>query len=116
MQINSVQTIDKWDVNIIINRIEEKLNRHPERFKFNGVYPNPFNASTTFSFYLAESMEVTIDAFNVRGELVVRIQNNKRGPGEHQVIWDANHIASGKYIIRIRAGDEIVTQGISLIK
>jgi hypothetical protein len=116
MLINTIQTIDKWDVNIIVDKIEDDTGQQPEKFRFGGAYPNPFNTTTTLSFYLPESMEVSIDVFSVNGEFVNKIQRNRLGPGEHKVIWDANNLGSGQYMVRIKAGSEIVTQRVSLIK
>ncbi|MCB0541639.1 MAG: DUF5050 domain-containing protein, partial [Bacteroidetes bacterium] len=46
-------------------------------------YPNPFNPSTTFRFYLPRTENVILRVMNIRGQLVAEILDERRSAGEH---------------------------------
>jgi len=56
--------------------------------KFNGNYPNPFNPITTFSYSLAGESKVVLTLFNIKGQKIKTLVNEKQTAGNHQVIWD----------------------------
>jgi len=71
-------------------------------------YPNPFNPSTTLSWTLNQSAQVTIEVFNTLGQKVDRLFNARQSPGDHSLIWnitDNTDQASGIYLIRMQATD-----------
>ncbi len=87
----------------------------------NNVYPNPFNPSTTVSFSLAESENVSIKIFNIKGQLVRNLASGIRQIGEYRVIWDGKNdngqaIASGMYFLRMQAGDYTKTTKLAMLK
>jgi hypothetical protein len=45
----------------------------PSVFSLQGVYPNPFNPSTTISYEVTKSAEVTLVVYNLLGQEVVRL-------------------------------------------
>ncbi|MBL7073770.1 T9SS type A sorting domain-containing protein [candidate division KSB1 bacterium] len=65
-------------------------------------YPNPFNASTTLHFRLAQQDWVDLVVYNIRGRLVCTLYTGPLFPGEYRVGWDGNDelgrkVASGIY-------------------
>ncbi len=86
-----------------------------------GAYPNPFNPSTTISFSLPESGDVTLDIYNIRGEKVKHLLSEHRDAGKHLVPWDGFNdkgcaVASGIYFARLATDDSILTQKMLLLK
>ena len=90
-----------------------------------GNYPNPFNPTTTISFYLSSlaGSEKTklIKIYNSLGQLVAVIDISHLGQGSHQVLFTGhdfygNALPSGLYFARLVAGKEIYTIRMSLIK
>ncbi|MFA7056874.1 MAG: GLUG motif-containing protein [Candidatus Cloacimonadales bacterium] len=88
-----------------------------------GNYPNPFNPSTTISFSVAEPQVVTIDVYNLRGQLVKRVLDKKveEVNVKHNVVWngvDANErsVASGIYFTIMKTGSKRFTHKIVLMK
>jgi hypothetical protein len=84
--------------------------------------PNPFNPSTTISFYLPDQATVTLEVFDVSGRLVSRlIAGEGRGAGTHQVEWNGRDtrggaVASGIYFYRLTAGKETVSKKAVLLR
>jgi len=82
--------------------VEVKSNL-PKVYKLNQNYPNPFNPSTTISYALPYDSKVKVEIFNVLGQLVYVIASGVESAGLHSTLWDATHLVSGIYIIRINA-------------
>jgi hypothetical protein len=70
-------------------------------FVLNQNYPNPFNPSTTISFNLSEASNVSLKVYNVLGQEVVSLLNDKMSSGIHQINFDAANLKSGTYYYRI---------------
>jgi len=79
-------------------------------------YPNPFNASTTIRFQLAENSEVVLDIFDTVGRRIATLVNEERPPGVYFEQFQGNRFASGTYFIRIVAGDFMEVQKMAIIK
>ena len=88
----------------------------PLTFKLNQNYPNPFNPTSTIQFTLPQSGEVRLDVFTITGQLVTTLVNSRMSSGEHAVTFDGSNLASGVYIYRIMAGNNVQTKRMTLIK
>lgn len=93
----------KWFPNesqVVTSNESERLT--PEGFSLNQNYPNPFNPSTSISFTLGNTTNVTLEVFNMLGQKVATLANNKTmTSGAHNVTFDASSLSSGVYIYRI---------------
>jgi hypothetical protein len=87
----------------------------PEEFAL-GMYPNPFNPTTVFSYALPEAGQVTLKVYNLRGQLVEILVDGVREAGKHNVTFDASHLASGIYLYKLSAGSEVVSGKMVLVK
>ncbi len=81
----------------------------PTEFALQQNYPNPFNPETTIRYELPEPTEVVMIVYNLRGQLVRKLVNQKMEPGFHEIVWDARDdagrsVPSGVYLYRIQAG------------
>jgi hypothetical protein len=65
------------------------------------AYPNPFNPSTNVQFSLTEAGPVTLNIYNLSGQLVNTLVDGNLPVGEHQFTFNANHLPSGLYIAQI---------------
>jgi hypothetical protein len=72
------------------------------RFYLYDNFPNPFNASTTISFYTPEPSEVEISIYDIDGRLVAQVFNGDVGEGNQSASWQAEG-SSGIYFCRITA-------------
>jgi hypothetical protein len=73
------------------------------------VYPNPVNDYGTIAFALEEATNVTVQIFNLSGQVVREISQNNMTAGNNNVKFDANDLPKGAYIIRLTAGEKIET-------
>jgi len=89
-------------------------NNEPEHHitKLHQNYPNPFNPSTTISFYLTtENTENTeINIFNIKGQKVKTLVNERLNSGSHSYIWKGDDnsgraVSSGIYFYKLKTGD-----------
>lgn len=79
-------------------------------------YPNPFNPQTTISYTLAESDDVRIQIYNLKGQLVETLVDEYKPTGLHSVLWNAEEQASGIYFYKIITGTEAKTGKCLLLK
>ena len=73
------------------------------------VYPNPVNDYGTIAFSLEEASNVSVQIFNLSGQVVREISQNSMAAGNNNVKFDVNDLPKGAYIIRLTAGDKIET-------
>tara|TARA_R110000868_G_scaffold306734_4_gene568172 strand:+ start:40570 stop:42786 length:2217 start_codon:yes stop_codon:yes gene_type:complete len=93
---------------------EEELNI--DEFRLSQNYPNPFNPSTNISFTLPASGEVNLTVYNLLGQEVATLVNNRMGSGSHSVRFDASRLSSGVYIYRLVSEGFSQTKKMMLIK
>ncbi|MDZ4182489.1 MAG: choice-of-anchor J domain-containing protein [Candidatus Cloacimonadaceae bacterium] len=84
-------------------------------------YPNPFNPETTIRFSVKEAAPVSIEIYNVKGQLVKTLVNEMKDSGNHSVIWrglDNNNrpVSSGVYFYKMSAGKYSSTKKMILMK
>ncbi|MBR9979114.1 MAG: T9SS type A sorting domain-containing protein [Bacteroidetes bacterium] len=77
----------------------------PGVFALEQNYPNPFNPSTTLTFTLPSSSDVTLTVFDALGRQVAVIVDGYRSAGTHHVSFDASRLPSGSYHAVLRSGD-----------
>ncbi|MCD6309046.1 MAG: T9SS type A sorting domain-containing protein, partial [Candidatus Latescibacteria bacterium] len=69
----------------------------PAAFSVGQNAPNPFNPTTTITFSLAQSGDMTVDVFNVAGQKVDTLVDGFMEAGQHSVVWDASGFSAGVY-------------------
>ena len=82
----------------------------PTEFALLQNFPNPFNPDTTIGYELAESADVTLQIYNVVGQVVrTLIAAEPQSVGRYQVRWNGmddrgTPVSSGIYFYQISAG------------
>lgn len=85
-------------------------------FVLNKAYPNPFNPSVTLSLEYAEGTDSEINIYNTQGILVETLYSGYMEAGKHELNWNASHMQSGVYIVKMIAGNVNSTQKLVLMK
>ncbi|MBC8402030.1 MAG: T9SS type A sorting domain-containing protein [Candidatus Marinimicrobia bacterium] len=89
----------------------------PTRYSLSQNYPNPFNPITTIRFGLPEAQQVTLTVYNLLGQEVTILANNKYyDAGMYTAKLDASRFSSGIYFYRIEAGKWRATRKMLVIK
>lgn len=76
-------------------------NTEKRDFKLYPNYPNPFNPETQIRFSIPRTANVRLEVFNLRGQLVRELLNQKMSGGIHRVTFRPQHLASGIYLYRL---------------
>jgi hypothetical protein len=84
-------------------------------------FPNPFRTSTSLSFHLPTSGDVSLNVYDADGRLVRTLLDAVLGAGAHTAYWngqsDAGHrVASGVYFCRLASGGFGATRTVVLEK
>ena len=92
------------------NEDEKNINDVPAKTILEGNYPNPFNPSTTIAYNLAQTGNVSLKIYNIRGQLVKSLVDEEQNAGRHEVLWEGDdnnsrNVASGIYFYRLQTGN-----------
>ncbi|MBN61235.1 MAG: hypothetical protein CME20_07750 [Gemmatimonadetes bacterium] len=90
-----------------------QIQTRPEAFALANNYPNPFNPATTIKYALPEASDVTLEIYNVVGQVVRTLVADHQNAGRYVVQWDATNdsghsLSSGIYFYRLQAGGEFL--------
>ncbi|MBI5474930.1 MAG: family 10 glycosylhydrolase [Ignavibacteriae bacterium] len=107
----------KLSPSAIINAVEERSHAgSPTRARLLVNFPNPFNPSTTIRYELPAAADVSIDVYDTLGKRVHALVNEKKAAGLHAVSFRSDALASGVYLVRLRAGDQSDARKILLVR
>lgn len=79
-------------------------------------YPNPFNATAVITYDLAVTSNVRLEIYNLLGEKVGTLIDERQDPGQKSVIWDASRVSSGLYFYRLTVEDYTEIRRMMLVK
>ena len=88
----------------------------PSKYSLSQNYPNPFNPVTNLEFGILKLGFVTLKVYDLLGEEVSTLVNEKLIPGKYQVEFDAGSLTSGIYFYRLTSGDFTDTRRMMMIK
>ncbi len=117
--------------------IDDDGENEPYKFELSQNYPNPFNPTTTIKYIipsviarersdrsnLSDSQQnqqiaanVRLIVYNILGEKIATLVNEKQSPGNYRVQFDASNLPSGVYFYTLRYGNFIATKKMILLK
>jgi len=73
----------------------------PTKFSLSSVYPNPFNNLATIQYALPRAAEVSIQIFDINGNLVDHSVDGAKSAGYHKVVLNGENLAGGIYFIKM---------------
>ena len=112
--VSSVSVTSLDDITVVLGDLQSYL--APSEFALSAAYPNPFNPSTTMDLSLNEAGYVSVNVYNVMGQMVSTLMSGHMDAGYHSISWDANNMPSGMYLVRVQAGSNVETQKLMLLK
>lgn len=114
-------TQNKRFYTISMNKKDMEIANIPSVTLLEGNYPNPFNPETTIRYSLSEPSQVSIKIFNIKGQLVNELVNEKQSAGFKSVVWkgtdsNGNKAPSGVYFYRFDTNNASSTKKMLLMK
>jgi hypothetical protein len=79
-------------------------------------YPNPFNPKTVITYQIPEQTFVTLKVYNLIGQEVATLVNEKKEAGSYDIEFDGSNLASGMYFYKITSGDFTDVKKMILVK
>ena len=98
-----------------------ELRALPNTFELTQNYPNPFNPETVIPFALPEASDVRLTIYNVLGQQVAYLVEDRLAAGFHRVTWSGRdeygrQVASGLYFVRMQASEFNTVRKMMLLK
>ena len=79
-------------------------------------YPNPFNPRTVISYQLPVTSHIDLSIFNVLGQKMATIVDEKQPAGQYTYEFDASKFDSGIYFYRLKTNNFCETKRMLLLK
>jgi hypothetical protein len=100
---------------------ENDIAELPLEFSLSQNYPNPFNPATQIRYSLKEGVQVSLRIYNVMGNMVATLVDQKQSPGNYGVFWDGRDrqgklVSTGIYFYKIQAGSFTQIRKMALVK
>ncbi|MEJ2505225.1 MAG: T9SS type A sorting domain-containing protein [Ignavibacteriaceae bacterium] len=74
-------------------------------YVLNQNYPNPFNPVTKIRYSIPQSSKVEIKIFDISGQEIATLVDEKKSIGSYEIIWNAQSLPSGIYFYKLIAGN-----------
>ena len=105
---------------------EEEINETPTAYHLSNNFPNPFNPSTTIQYKIPETGLVSLQVYNLLGEVVATLVNEEKSAGTYDVEFsakggsasggDTSSLPSGIYFYKLQTGSFVETKKMILMK
>ena len=79
-------------------------------------YPNPFNPQSTVAVYVDKAQFVTINVYNMLGQLVTTLFDGIAEEGEMNFTFNGLRLSSGAYVVVMQTESSIINHKILLLK
>ena len=98
------------DTTISVDHTKEKL----MDYELEQNYPNPFNSTTKIRFFVPKEDEIVIDIYDVLGQQVIRIFEDRVTTGRYEVELNSEMInsmnSSSIYFYRMKSSEKMITK------
>jgi hypothetical protein len=103
--------------------VEEEHNQPPtpDTFALDAPFPNPFNSAVAIRYQVVADAQVQLDIFDLQGQRLRQLVHTYQVSGSYQVQWDGTStrsdlVATGVYLVRLRAGSREEIRKVVLLK
>ncbi|MEO8447764.1 MAG: YCF48-related protein [bacterium] len=90
-----------------ISEVQISVSNLPEEYFLKQNYPNPFNPVSNLEFGISESGFVSLKVFDVLGNMVATLVNERKSPGSYEVEFNGRGFASGIYFCTLSINGKI---------
>jgi len=80
------------------------------------IAPNPVSSSTTISFSLDQSQNVSLKIFDLNGRLIETLASTIYEEGEHSIEWNAENVDAGMYFLKVQTATYPKTERLIVTK
>jgi hypothetical protein len=85
------------------------------------LYPNPFRRDINIKYILAKDSQVNLGIYNVKGQLVVKLEDKVFTKGEHLSAWDGKNnagklVSSGLYFCRFKHSEGVIVKKLTVVR
>ena len=116
MVLLNEEKIYAFDPQVVTSIDEDASGQIVNQFTLHQNYPNPFNSQTVIRYRLGKPAPIKIKVFNVLGQEVASLIDEKQAAGNHQVVWRADNLSSGVYFYRLESGHIRIIKKCLLVK
>lgn len=88
----------------------------PEKYELKQNYPNPFNPVTRVEYGISNPGLVKLKVFNILGNEVATLVNERKNPGNYSVDFDGSNLTSGIYFYTLNVNEFRQTGKMLLVK
>ncbi len=101
---------------LVATGVKDMTETIPKSYALYQNYPNPFNPTTVISYQLSAVSNVTLRVYNVLGQEVTTLVNERQNPGSYTITFNAGNLPSGVYFYRLTAGKFMSVKKLMLLK
>lgn len=106
----------RYKENSVLFADAQTFSEMPKNYTLHQNYPNPFNPSTTIRYEIPGDEFVKLVVYNILGQKVSILVNEKQQAGQYEVIFDADNLTSGIYFYRLTVGNYTDIKRMILLK
>ena len=88
----------------------------PQQVTLRAPFPNPSLRQTTIRYQLPKDGTVELSLYNVLGQRIAILVEERQAAGNRQIIVDTSTLGSGVYFVRLRTQDQTVTEKMTVVK
>ncbi len=100
----------------VVTGIEALGGELPTQVSLTQNFPNPFNPTTTFEYAITKTTDVQVKIYDMLGRVVATLVDGVQPASTYRLSFDASNLASGTYIYRLKAADQVITKTMVLLK
>ena len=120
-QLGQSGTLVSWGLNFTLPGEVSNGEDVPKATRLVGNIPNPFNPTTLISYEVAQTADVRLLIYDLRGRLVRDLLAEPRTVGRYVEPWDGKdndgrNVGSGAYLYRMEAGRVVEHRKMMLVR
>lgn len=100
VKIDGIRVGKSWSTSVL-NSVRLISSEIPDQYILKQNYPNPFNPKTIINYQLPEFSFVLIKVYDIAGNEVSTLVNEKQRAGSYETEFDGSNLSSGVYFYRL---------------